>query len=210
MNLFIVLYRTLFFYFFILLSYRLMGKREIGELSLSDLTISILIAELVAISIENRKDNMLLTITPIFLLVFLEIGFAYIQLKINSIRNIINGKPSTIINKGKLNIKEMIKQRYSIDDLLIALRNNGYRGIHEIEYAILETNGNLSVFPKDKKNDSEYPFPIIVDGVVDIDSLKGINKSEFWLKNFLLVRGYDIKNILYAFYKKGKIFIVKK
>ena len=66
----------------------------------------------------------------------------------------------------------MIKQRYSIDDLLIALRNNGYRGIHEIEYAILETNGNLSVFPKDKKNDSEYPFPIIVDGVVDIDSLK--------------------------------------
>ena len=155
-------------------------------------------------------QNPLVSIYNIFLLVFLQIGFAYIQLKINSIRNTINGKPSTIINKGKLNIKEMIKQRYSIDDLLIALRNNGYRGIHEIEYAILETNGNLSVFPKDKKNDSEYPFPIIVDGVVDIDSLKGINRSEFWLKNFLLVRGYDIKNILYAFYKKGKIFIVKK
>ena len=74
----------------------------------------------------------------------------------------------------------------------------------------MDVNKIVIEIPKDKKNDSEYPFPIIVDGVVDIDSLKGINKSEFWLKNFLLVRGYDIKNILYAFYKKGKIFIVKK
>ena len=210
MVLFKVVIRTLFFYFFITISYRLMGKREVGQLGVIDLIVSILIAELVAISIENHSDPMYLTIIPISILVLLEIVLAYISIKCRHLRLILDGKPSLIISQGKINYHEMIKQRYSIDDLLIALRNNGYRGIHEIEYAILETNGNLSVFPKDKKNDSEYPFPIIVDGVVDIDSLKGINRSEFWLKNFLLVRGYDIKNILYAFYKKGKIFIVKK
>ena len=160
MDILIVLGRTLFFYFFILFSYRVMGKREIGQLSISDLTISILIAELVAISIENRNDATILTIIPILLLVFLEVLLAFIQLKFNRIRVLMDGKPSLIIRDGKLNVKEMVKQRYSLDDLLLSLREKQVKGLNEIDYAILETNGKLSIFKKDKKG--VYPLPLII------------------------------------------------
>ena len=203
-----VLLRTIFFYFFILLCYRLMGKREIGQLSLSDLTISILIAELVAISIENTNDSTLLTITPIILLVVLEILFAFLELKVNSVRKIVDGKPSVIINKGKINIKEMIKQRYGFEDLLLSLRENGIKNIKEVDYAILETNGILSVFKKSK--DKTYPLPLVIDGNIEYETLQNINKSKKWLYNRLSEYDLSLKDVLYAFYKEDVVYIVKK
>ena len=208
MDIVIVLTRTLFFYFFILFSYRIMGKREIGQLSISDLTISILIAELVAISIENRSDATILTIIPIVLLVFLEVLLAYIQLKFNKIRPVMDGKPSLIILDGKLNIKEMVKQRYSLDDLLMSLRENQIKGINEVEYAILETNGRLSVFKKDK--DGTYPMPLIIDGIVDNDALLNLNKTSIWLNKILENNNLGVENVLYAFYKKKKLYVIRK
>ena len=203
-----VLLRTIFFYFFILLCYRIMGKREIGQLSLSDLTISILIAELVAISIENTNDSTMLTISPIILLVVLEILFAFLELKVNSVRKIVDGKPSVIINKGKINIKEMIKQRYGIEDLLLSLRENGIKNIKEVDYAILETNGILSVFKKSK--DKTYPLPLVVDGNIEFETLQNINKSKKWLYNRLSEYDVSLKDVLYAFYKEDVVYIVKK
>ena len=120
MKLFVAIFRTIFFYFFIMLSYRLMGKREIGQLGVIDLIVSILIAELVAISIENINDPLVLTVVPISVLVLIEIIFAFISIKSRTFRNLLDGKPSIIINKGILNYKEMIKQRYSLDDLLLS------------------------------------------------------------------------------------------
>lgn len=208
MDILIVLGRTLFFYFFILFSYRVMGKREIGQLSISDLTISILIAELVAISIENRNDATILTITPILLLVFLEVLLAFIQLKFNRIRVLMDGKPSLIIRDGKLNVKEMVKQRYSLDDLLLSLREKQVKGLNEIDYAILETNGKLSIFKKDKKG--VYPLPLIIDGLVDTDALFNINKTSIWLNKMLDNNNLAVKDVLYAFYKQNKLYIVRK
>lgn len=208
MDIIIVLARTLFFYFFILFSYRIMGKREIGQLSISDLTISILIAELVAISIENRSDATILTILPIILLVLLEVLLAYVQLKFNKVRNITDGKPSLIVMAGKLNVKEMIKQRYSLDDLLLSLRENQIKGLNEIDYAILETNGKLSIFKKDNKGG--YPLPIIIDGIVDNDTLLNINKTSVWLNKILESNNLSVSDVLYAFYKKNKMYIVRK
>ncbi len=211
MDLVHVLGRTIFFYFFILLSYRIMGKREIAQLSISDLTISILMAELVAISIENREDQMILTIFPILLLVVLEVVLAFLQLRFNSFRNFMDGKPSLIVDKGKLNIKEMVKQRYSVDDLLLALRGNQIKSIDEVDYAILETNGKLSIFKKGLlKQNSTYPLPIIIDGKIEHQALVGIRKSEDWLKGSLRENGMTIENTLYAFYKQNKIYVVKK
>ena len=188
-----------------------MGKREIGQLSITDLSISILIAELVAISIENRDDNTILTIMPIILLVFLEIALAFLQLKFNGLRNFMDGKPSLIVNKGKLNIKEMIKQRYSLDDLLIALRSNKIKGIDEVDYALLETNGKLSIFKKNIFSmPGDYPLPLVIDGKVEKDTLFNLNKTDTWLKNRLKEYDMNIHNILYAFYKKGKIYVIRK
>lgn len=204
-----VLGRTLFFYFFILLSFRIMGKREVGQLSITDLTISILIAELVAISIENREDNLMLTVGPIILLVILEIILAYIELRISKFRDITNGKPSVIIMRGKLNIKEMIRQRYSLDDLLLTLRDKEIKNIKDVNYAILETNGKLSIFKK-KGDDGSYPLPLIVGGVVDKDSLYNIDKTEVWLNNLLRTNGWSVNDILYAFYKKRVLYVIRK
>lgn len=208
MDILIVIVRTIIFYFLILICYRIMGKREIGQLSISDLTISILIAELVAISIENRSDKIILTVLPILVLVFFEVFLAYIQLKFNSLRTIMDGKPSVIINKGKLNIKEMIKQRYSMDDLLLQLRSNSIANIKDVNYAVLENNGKLSIFRESDKIDS--PLPIIIDGVINMEVLLDINKSLKWLEDSLSNEGINLKDILYAFYNKKKLYIIKK
>lgn len=211
MDILSVIYRTLFFYFYILIIYRFMGKREIGQLSIIDLVVSILIAELVAISIENHGDNMLLTVIPISILVILEITAAFISLKSTKFRNVLEGKPSLIINKGKINYKEMIKQRYTLDDLLLELRFKSIKNIEEVEYAILENNGKLSIFKYNfLKLDSNNPFPLILDGEIQLDTLKYMNKSKFWLDEIIKKENTTLKNIFYAFYKNNKVYIINK
>lgn len=142
---------------------RVMGKREVGQLGVEDLIVSVLIAELVAISIENVKTSIWLTVIPIIALVILELILASIALKSKRFRTFFDGKPSLIISSGKVNFKEMVKQRYTIDDLLFELRQKGIKSIESVEYAFLESNGKLSIFEK-KILDKSYPMPLIVDG----------------------------------------------
>ena len=211
MELFTVLFRTIFFYFFVLLAYRIMGKREIGQLGVIDLIVSILIAELVAISIEETENPIYLTIVPIAMLVILEIVFAYISIKSKKFRTIFDGKPSLIICNGKINYKEMIKQRYSLDDLLVSLRQQGIKDLDMVEYAFLEPNGQLSVFKYNIfKLKSNYPMALILDGFVQKEALKHIRKSEEWLRQELDSTNLTPKDIFYAFYKKNKIFFIMK
>ena len=211
MELVFISLRTIFFYIVIIICYRLMGKREIAEFSISDVTISILIAQLVALGIEDNSVSLIAALIPIIILVILEITSAFIELKYNKTKGIIDGKPSLIIKKGKLNIKEMLKQRFSIDDLLLALRSNNITSISDVNYCILETNGKVSIFKKNifKIND-EYPLPLIIDGSIDKEALKMIRKSEGWLKDLTEIYGYDIKELLYAFYRNNRLFVIKK
>lgn len=211
MQLFSVVIRTIFFYFFITISFRLMGKREIGQLGVIDLIVSILIAELVAISIENTEDPIYLTILPIALLVILEIGLAYISIKNPKIRAILEGKPSLIISNGTINYHEMIKQRYTLNDLLLSLRQKEIKDVSQVEYAFLESNGKLSIFKyKPFQIKGNYPMPVILDGKVQESTLKYLKKDKIWLNNILRNEGVALNEIFYAFYKKHKIFIIKK
>lgn len=211
MDLVFVIIRTVFFYFFTLFIFRIMGKREVRQLSIEDLVVSLLIAELCAISIENYKDSMLLTVIPIIILLFFEIISSYLSLKFNRFKHIIDGKPSLIINRGIINYREMIKQRYSLDDLLLELRSNSIKDLKDVEYAILENNGSLSIFKYNFLNtNSSYPFPLILDGIIQKDTLNYINKSEEWLKKYLSDRGILLSNIFYAFYKNDKVYIIKR
>lgn len=210
MNLINITIRTIIFYFFIVFSYRIMGKREIGQLGVADLTVSILIAELIAISIENIDGSMLNSIIPVSVLVLLEIGVAYLSVKFKTIRLLFDGSPSLIISNGIINYREMTKLRYSIDDLLIALRQAGIKSIDEIEYALLESNGRLSIFPYNMlKTKSDYPLPLIIDGKIQKDTLKHIKKNREWLDRIIINKGLRLEDIFYAFYKKKKIFIIK-
>ena len=211
MDLIHVIIRTSFFYIFIIIIFRIMGKREVGQLSIQDLVVSILIAELCAIAIENYNDSILLTIIPIIILLFFELLAGFLSLKFNKFRNILDGKPSLIINRGIINYKEMMKQRYSLDDLLLELRNNGIKDLRDVEYAVLENNGNLNIFKYDFLDfNSSNPFPLILDGVIQKSTLEYIDKSEEWLQDYLKENNLLKKDIFYAFYKNNKIYIIKR
>ena len=198
--------KTLFMYFFIIFVYRLVGKKEVGELSIIDLIVSILIAELVALSIEGNQESILVSVIPIIVLVIVQKLLSYVTLKNYKIRNIINGKPIIIIKDGKLNFTEMSKLRYSLDDLLTQLRLQGVKSIDKVKYAILENNGSLSVF----NDNSDYPLPLILDGVIDYNVLKEIKKDYEWLLNMLKRQNLELNEVFYAFYTEGKTFIIKK
>ena len=198
--------KTIFMYFFIIFVYRLMGKKEVGELSIVDLIVSILIAELVALSIEGENESIFISVVPILVLVVVQILLSYITLKNEKIRDIIDGKPTVIIKNGKLNFSEMSKLRYSLDDLLTQLRLQGVKSIDKVKYAILETNGNLSVF----NDDSDYPLPLILDGVIDYSVLKEIKKDYDWVINILKKKNLELDDVFYAFYTGGKTFIITK
>ena len=205
------IFRTIFFYFLIVLAYRIMGKREVGQLGVIDLIVSILMAELIAISIENIEDPIYLTIIPIIILVILEVGLAFIAIKSKKFRNVMSGSPSLIISGGKINYKEMVKQRYTLDDLLLALRQQSIKSIEDVEYAVLEPNGKLSIFKYNLfKLKSDYPMPLILDGVIQKETLKNINKTEVWLKRNLSKKKIKKSQVFYAFYKNSKIYIIKR
>ena len=207
---FMIFIRTLFFYFFIFVVYRMMGKREIGQLGIIDLIVSISIAELAIISIENYSNNIFKSIIPILILLFLQKSLAYLSLKFPKFRVFLDGNPAVIIKEGKINYKEMVKQKYNLDDLMIQIREKGYRSIEEIEYAILENNGSLSVFAYSKlKHKTPIPLPIILDGAIQYDTLKIINKNEEWLLEVLKKNSILLKDVFYAFYKNRSMYIIK-
>ena len=208
MKYWIISYRSIIFYSLIVMVYRMMGKREIGELSIVDLIVSLFIAELVAISIENYQESIFLSIFPILILVGLQLLTAKISLKSKKIRDVIDGKPSVIINRGKVNFQEMKRLRYNVDDLLCQLRNASIKSLSDVDYAILENNGKLSIFPKDETKD--YPLPVILNGKIEKDVLIEINKTEEWLKKELETKNIKIDNIFYGFYQNNNLFIIEK
>lgn len=198
--------KTTILYFYIVVCYRLMGKKEVGKLSIIDLIVSVLIAELAAMSIEEESRSVLVSLIPIAVLVLIQITLSYITLKSSKARKFIDGSPRIIINKGKVNFNQMGRLRYSLDDLISQLREQGIKSIEEVNYAILENNGKLSVFT----DNNIYPLPIIIDGVIDVDTVKNMEKDIDWVYNLLKKNKVKLENVFYAFYTKDKTFIIKK
>ena len=197
--------KTIFMYFFIILVHRIMGKKEVSQLSIVDLILSILIAELIALSIQVGK-SIFISVIPILVLVCIQILISYMSIKSDKIRYLIDGKPTIIIKNGKINFNEMSKLRYSLDDLLTQMRLQGVKSIDKVKYAILENNGNLSVFT----NDLEYPLLLILVGSIDYNALIDINKDYNWLINNLKNMSIELEQVFYAFYTNKKLFVIKR
>ncbi|MCM3164996.1 DUF421 domain-containing protein [Metabacillus litoralis] len=205
-----ILARTLFLYFLIVLIFRLMGKREIGELSILDLVVFIMIAEMAVTAIEDPSDPLIHTAIPMLILMTLQISLAYLSLKNQKIRHILDGKPTIIINRGKVDEHAMRTQRYNFDDLMTQLRDKNINNVADVEFAILEPTGKLSVIEKQKKNKKqpELQLPLIVDGTIQDENLHTINKNTLWLRQQLRKLGYkDTKQISLCTYGKGIFFI---
>jgi uncharacterized membrane protein YcaP (DUF421 family) len=209
----IMIARTLFLYFLILLIFRIMGKREIGELSILDLVVFIMIGEMAVIAIEKTEDPLLHTVVPMLVLMIIQILFALLSLKSETFRELVDGKPTIIINKGKIDEEAMRKQRYNFDDLLVQLREKNVKNVADVEFAILEPSGKLSVFEKEKgkKKQPSLALPLIKDGVIQEEHLALIDQTNLWLRQQLRKRGYkDIKKISYCTYEDGIFYIDEK
>ncbi|WP_419956065.1 YetF domain-containing protein [Neobacillus niacini] len=208
-----IILRTIFFYVLILIIFRLMGKREIGELSILDLVVFIMIGELAIVAIDNPKQSVTLTSAAMILLMIIQILMAKISLKSKRFRDLIDGKPTIIINRGKIDEDAMRKQRYNFDDLLTQLREKDIRSIADVEFAILESSGSLSVIekmnnPNGEPKEGDITIPLIIDGAVEEENLQRINKTNFWLRQELKKLGYrDIRQISFCSYENGKFFV---
>ena len=183
-----------------------MGKKEVGQLSIIDLIVSLLIAELAAISIEDTDLSIFRSIVPIFVLVVIQVLLSFLSLKNSNFRKSVEGSPTVIIREGKIKFNEMTKLRYSLDDLITQLREQGIKSIEEVSYAVLENDGKLSVF----QNTKDYPMPIIMDGVINNEVLKDMKKNTNWVMKILKDRNLKLQDIFYAFHTKEKTFIIKK
>lgn len=209
-----VVLRTLFLYLMILVTFRVMGKREIGQLSIVDFVVSIMIAEIAVISIEDPDKPLTMTIVPILILMAVQYTLAFISLKSQSLRQLVDGKPITIIKNGRVDEEIMRKQRYNYDDLLMQLREKNVRSIQDVEFAILEPNGELSVFKKANEpfggnTNNHFPIPLIIDGKIQEENVERIEKNPFWLRQELRKLGFkDIKKISYCVWNSDGTFFV--
>ncbi|MFT9817596.1 DUF421 domain-containing protein [Lysinibacillus sp. NPDC056185] len=173
-----IIFRTCFLYVFILIIFRLMGKREVGELSVIDLVVSILMAEVAAFALDDFESPLFSVILPIIILFFIQITTAYISLKSKKFRDLVDGDPVLLIRDGVILESEMRKQRYNLDDLCQQLRENGNASVTDIAYAYLEPSGNLSVYQKDEK---AFVYPLIIDGDIQDRHLQVLHKDTDWL-----------------------------
>ncbi|TGE31956.1 DUF421 domain-containing protein [Desulfosporosinus sp. Sb-LF] len=193
----IVVIRTLILYTLVIVALRMMGKREIGQLQPFELVVIIMISELAAIPSENVGIPLLSGIIPILVLLLTNLTLAWISLKSETARTIICGTPSILIERGKILEEELRKNRYNLTDLLEELRIKNVPNISDVEFAVLETNGQLSVFPKSQKRPTipedfhittKYeglPLTIIMDGKLNNKNLQESDKNLPWLKNEL-------------------------
>ena len=202
-----IIYRTIFLYIIILIIFRLMGKREVGKLSIIDFVVSVLIAECVAFSLEDMSKPLFQTILPIIILFIIQYVNSLLSLKNKKVRDLIDGDPSLIIKNGVINEAEMRKQRYNLDDLLLQLREERVTSINNVKYAYLEPSGKISIF----LNDNNLVLPLIVDGNIIERHLKMIEKDERWLQDKLKSKGYtNINEIFYCCYEDYDVFVQLK
>ncbi|MGB4427682.1 MAG: DUF421 domain-containing protein [Limnochordia bacterium] len=202
----IVFVRTFIIYAVVVVLMRLMGKRQIGQLEPYELVVAVMIAELAAIPMEDKAIPLVHGLIPIFTLFFIQVCISYINMKSLWFRSFMDGSPSIVIRNGKIDIDELAKARYNINELLEQLRTKGYANIADVEFAILETSGNLSVIPKSQKRpltpadlhiDTGYeglPLPLVLDGTIQHDNLSDAGLTVDWLVSELAKLGIDDVN----------------
>lgn len=219
----IVFLRALILYIVVVIVVRMMGKRQIAQMQPFELVITILIAELAAIPMENSSIPLIYGIIPIITLLSAQVIVSFLSIKSEGFRELICGKPSLIIDKGQIVQEEIKRLRINMNDLLEQLRGKDYPNLSDIEYAILETNGVLSIVPKankkvvtledlDVKSElEELPVTLVVDGEIMRHNLKKAGYNEDWLKHELKKSDINkIEEVFFAFLSSKREFHVQK
>ena len=200
--------RTAFLYLVLTLSIRLMGKRQIGQMEASEFVVTMLVANLAAIPMQDAAIPLYSGLVPILVVLGLELSISGLILHSVSVRRLFCGKPVILIDNGRILQDNLRRTRVTLDELTGQLRQKDVLDIQTVQYAILETNGNLSVFPYPKERPASakdagiqakkqyLPITIIEDGFLSKDNLQKAGKDEKWLHNVLLNHGSDRKNTM--------------
>ena len=196
-------------YFVIIFALRLMGKREVGELSVFDVVIYLVMSELLAISITDTHSSIFRSLVPIAVLALMQIAISWILLKSKRIRDLFDGKAVILFRDGCIDQQMMRKERYSIDDLMSQLHGKDLSSPDEVAFAILENNGTLSILPK-KSCRVRYPHPLISDGVIDREVLRSIGKDREWLTQQLGKQGTTAEAVFLCLYQKDGLFVIRR
>lgn len=215
--------RAIIIYIFVLIVMRLMGKREIGQLQPFELVISMMIADLASIPLTESGVPLFKGIISILGLLIMHLLISVINMKSVVLRGIICGKPNMLIYRGKINEKALIKERFTINELQEKLRTNGVMSLGDVEYAILETSGDLSVVQKPNKRtttpedfniEPEYegiPYDLVIDTKVQHENLKILGKNYKWLEREVKKFGFRPEEALIVTLDgKGTMFCQKK
>lgn len=218
-----IVIRTGILYFLVILGIRLMGKRQIGDMQPGELVITILISEIAAIPLQDFDQPILTGAVAIFTLVFLEILISVITMKFNKFRRVFYGDSAIIIKDGKLDQKMLKKLRVTVPDLLEVMRTEQIFDISDVAYAILETNGQLSIMPKSacqtatvgdlegNIKDAALPYLVISDGRFIDDSIKQLGYNRTTVTELAKLQGLNPKDIfLMTCDKNGKTNIIEK
>ena len=194
----IVFIRTALIYVFLLIAFRIMGKAELSKVSTFQMVVLFMIAELAAIPIDSPSASVINGLTAIFTLLFLEVLLSFISIKNEKLKNFIHGKPSLLIDKGMINVKEMERLRITINDLFEQLRIEDCPSISDVAYAVMESNGELSVIKKTPPE--KMPVILISDGILYEGNLEDAGIDDIILKSMLESKGiYTIPPINFTY-----------
>lgn len=194
---FLIIFKTLILYLVIFLVYRIMDKRKIIQLKVSDLAVLVFSLSII---IMGYNGSLLLSLCLFFLLVFLQfIVNRYLVMKKNN-------RYFVIVDRGRVNFGVMLRENYSLDMFINELHRRKIKSIVDVDYAILDSNYNLIIFTKEYS----YPLPLILNGRIINDVLIQINKDEEWLRKVIMDEGYLLDDVFYGFYKDNEVFLIKK
>lgn len=218
-----LLFRTVITYILLVGAMRLMGKRQLGELELPEFIVTMILSELAAIPISDNTVPLVFSVLPITLLIALEMLVAYISIKSRKIKKLVGGAPSILINKGKICRNEMEKVRISLDELLSQLRIKNISDISDVEYAILEENGQISVIPKNSarnvtladlnitSDEKGISHTIIADGEISNFNLSLSGHNKKWLTKELKKHKCRLSDVfLLTLDDAGNVNVIKK
>ena len=210
MNYLELVYKCIFFYFVIVIALRVMGKREVGELSVLDIVIYFVMSELLALSISEPDQSLIQALVAIITLSSMQILMSWICLKKKKWRDFFEGRPEMIIVNGHLDQRQMRRQRYTVDDLLCQLRMQQISSVEEVRFAVLENSGQLTVLTK-KDCTLNWVEPLIADGVIQKRVLDQIGKEEQWLLDCLKQQGCsDPSTVFLCLWQDGGLHVIPK
>lgn len=209
----IVAIRAVILYAMLLIAMRIMGKGDLGELQPFDLVVSLMLAELAVMPMEDLDAPLVHGVMATVVIMFLQCLISYISLKSNTARKIICGTPSIIYDHGRFNVKDMNKLRINMNDILGQMRLKGFYSFEDIDYLIMETNGDVSIVAPESqtaKRVKRIPIAMILDGKIMYNNIEKFNISKEQLDKSLKKEKLHYKDVLYGFIDENDKFVFYK